>query len=334
MKKRFMILVIAGVLLLTIAVVIFNNNKIKVYSKNMFYMDTYINVKIYTSDKAKANKALKKVDEIYKKYHNLTDRYNEYNNIINVYNINRISNEKVKIDNDLYKVISYGIEAYDKTKGLINIGLGNAIDVWKYYRDNGIGVPTYSELSNVGSNNIKDIVLYNDNYIELNNGVKIDLGALSKGYTTQLVGEYLESVNIDKYLINAGGNVKAGKHYNKGKYNIGILEPRKDSNEVFKIIKGNNISVITSGSYERFYEYNGKTYHHIINPISLYPPSYMLSVTIITEDSALGDMLSTTLFLMNIDEGIKYINDLDNVEAVWYANDNKVYYSDGIKKYE
>jgi FAD:protein FMN transferase len=321
-------------LFIIIVVVILVNNRQNIYSKNMFYMDTYINVKVYSNNKSKATRALAEVNNIYRKYHNLTDKYNEYSRVINVYTLNNTNNKKIKIAKELYDVIKYGKDAYEKTNGLINIGLGNAIDVWKDYRDSEKGVPTYSQLSNLGSNNVSDIVLYDNNYIELKNGVKIDLGAISKGYTTELVGKYLESVKLNKYLINAGGNVKVGDHYQNNKYNIGIMKPKKNSSDVFKVVKGNNISVVTSGSYERYYEYNGNRYHHIIDPITLYPPNYMLSVTIITRDSALADVLSTTLFLMNIEDGIKYINNLDNVEALWYSDSGKVYYSDGIKKYE
>ena len=110
---------------------------------------------------------------------------------------------------------------------------------------------------------------------------------------------------------------------NNSNYKIGIEDPN-NKNDIFKVLKGNNISVVTSGGYERYYEYEDKKYHHIISPKTLYPTDYMKSVTIITKDSALADMLSTYLFLIDIEDGKDYINKLENVEAIWYTNDDKI----------
>ncbi len=336
-KKHYLIrgtiFIILGVIMLFM---IFYNKDFKEYTKNLFYMDTYINVKIYSNNEEKAKQALDEVDKIYKKYHQLTNRYSSYDNIKNIYYINNVlkNNEKIKIDKELYDIIKYSIDAYEDSNGLFNIALGNAIDVWKKYRDLGTGIPTYAELSNQGSLDITDIKLGDDYTIEKESGVKIDLGAISKGYTTEIIGNYLESIGLRRYIINAGGNVKVGKHYGRGEYKIGIEEPKASSNEIFQVVKGNNISVVTSGGYERFYEYEGKTYHHIIDPKTLYPPMYFDSVTIIAKDSKIADMLSTAVFLMPLADGQKYVNSLKDIEAIWYAHDGKIYYSKGFKKYE
>lgn len=321
------------VLLLVITFVFLTifNKKDKEYTSKFFYMDTYIYVKIYSNDSKKADRILKKVENIYKEYHELTDRYNSYDNIKNIYYIknNKSDKEYIKIDKKLYDIIKYGLDYKEKSNGLIDIGMGNVIDIWKNYRDNKNGVPTLEELE-IAKENEVEIILSNGKI--KNNHPNIDLGCISKGYTTKIVGEYLEKKGIDKYLINAGGNVLVGNNYKNKEYKIGIEDPDK-KNDIFTVVKGNNISVVTSGGYERFYEYEGKKYSHIIDPNTLYPTDYMKSVTIITKDSSLGDILSTTLFLMDIEEGKKYINKIDNVEAIWYTNDNKIEYSKGTKKY-
>ena len=306
----------------------------KEYSTNLFYMDTYILVKIYSGDSQKANKALADVEEIYKKYHMLTDRYNEYPNINNIYYINNNDSQdsEINIEKELYELIKYGIDFYDESNGLLNINMGNVIDIWKQYRENGNGVPTFDELNNSGSININDIILLENNKV-VNNHPNIDLGAISKGYTTEIVGNYLESIGIDKYLINAGGNVKVGNHYDNKKYKIGVENPN-DTSQIYTTIVGNNISVVTSGSYQRFYEYNGKRYNHIINPETLYPGEYVKSVTIICPNSALADSLSTTLFLMDINEGLEYIKNYSSCGAIWYTNDDQIVKSEGISNYE
>jgi thiamine biosynthesis lipoprotein len=299
-------------------------------------MDTYINIKVYTDNAKLASKSLDEVDAIYKEYHELSDRYNAYDNFKNIYYINHTLkiNGKLTIDKKLYNLIKYSYDFCNNSNGLLNIALGNVIDIWKPYRDElKEGIPTINELKNIGSINLNDLVLEDNNVILKKSNISLDIGAFAKGYATELVGKYLESVGITKYIINAGGNVKVGNHYNNDKYKIGIEKPTKDGG-IYKIVTGNNISVTTSGSYERFYEYGGKIYSHIIDPNTLFPSNYMLSVTVISNDSALSDALDTMLFLMPIKEGQEYVNKLDNVEAVWYGVDNKIYYSKGFDKYE
>ena len=253
-------------------------------------MDTYINVKFYSDNKENADEIMDGIDNIYREYHELTDRYNSYDGINNVYYINNndFSDSYTVLDSRLYDMISYAYN-FSKKNSLFDINMGGVIDVWKKYRDKGSGVPSIDELRK--ANKRHDIVLLGENKIK-NNHPNIDLGGVSKGYTTQVVSDYLKDNGINYFLINAGGNVSCGDAYGKAYYNIGIQNP--DGNGIVSVLKGTNISVVTSGGYERNYEYNGKVYHHIINPNTLFPGETMKSVTVISTDSGISDMLSTT----------------------------------------
>lgn len=305
------------------------------YDQNLFYMDTYINIKIYSNDKVLVNKAFREIDNIYSEYHQLTDRYHQYDDLINIYYLNNIlaNEQQIMIDSKLYQLLVIGIDYYDQTNGLFNIAIGNVVDKWTEYRKQENGIPTADELKNSGSIKIEDIVLDANNTFLKKNNVSLDLGALVKGYVTELVGLYLEDLGLNKYLINAGGNVKVGNHNRLNQYKVGIERPTEER-DIYQIIKVVNKSIVTSGSYERYYEYEGVKYHHLIDPNTLFPPHHMLSVTVITDDSTLGDMLSTTLFLMPIDEGVSYVNSLAKVEAIWYGIDGKITYSKGFDQYE
>lgn len=330
--------IISGILLIAFIVyIIFDYNKqknsLQEFSKNLFYMDTYINVKIYSTDKNGANNVLEEIDKIFEVYHKLTDRYNPYD-ITNIYEINNNNSEAktLALDEKLYNLIKFGVESYNRSNNLININLGNVIDVWKKYRENKSGIPSIQELKNSGSININDVVLLENNEI-LNNKPNIDLGALAKGYVLNEVKIYLETNGFDKYLINAGGNVVVGNHYYNDFYKIGVENPN-NNNDIYSIIVGNNIAITTSGDYQRYYDYNGKRYHHIINPKTLFPSEYMKSVTVITKDASLGDMLSTTLFLMSIEDGLEFIKNFEGVEAIWYTLDDQIIRSEGFSNYE
>ena len=284
------------------------------YSKNLFYMDTIINVKLYNISETKANEAFDEIENIYQKYEQLTNFYDENSEL------SKLNNDvNYEISTDLLELIKIGYEWDNKTNGLLNINIGNLTKIWHDFRENPIELPNVE--------NIKIEHLKMDNNKILNEKVNIDLGAITKGFVTEKVGEYLEENGITYYLINAGGNVKVGKS-NKGYYNIGIASPISD--ETFEIVKEENISVVTSGGYERFYEYDGVMYHHIIDPNTKYPANYMKSVTVIGEDSGLCDILSTTLFLMNIEDGKEFIKDYD-VKVIWFTNDNEIIKSDNYE---
>lgn len=284
------------------------------YSKNLFYMDTVINIKLYNVNEKKANEAFNYLDSLYQKYENLTDFYDSNSEL------SKLNNDvNYEISSELLDLIKIGYEWNIKTNGLLNVNIGNLTKIWHDFRENPVSLPNLDDVK------IERLKMENDKI--LNDKVNIDLGAIVKGYVTEKAGNYLKNIGIDYYLINAGGNVKAGKS-NKGYYNIGIASPI--SNETFEIVKAENISVVTSGGYERFYEYNGVMYHHIIDPNTLYPANNMKSVTVIGEDSGLCDILSTTLFLMDIDEGKEFIKDYD-VKVIWFTNDDQIIKSDNYE---
>lgn len=305
---------------------------VTVESYKMFYMDTYIEVKLYDIDKNESDLIFKEIDNIYNKYHKLSDRYKSYDNFINIYYLNNTLkiDEEIEICNELKDLIDYGIKMYNKTNEYVDIALGNVIDVWKKYREEGTSIPGLFELKTSGGTDINDIILNGNKFKRLSD-VKIDLGGYAKGYVTELVGNYLEKEGYNKYLINAGGNVKVGTRYKDTKYLVGLEEPFNETN-IYKKINVENTSVVTSGSYQRYYEYNDKNYNHIINPFTLFPENYTKSVTVITKDSGYADILSTYLFLLPIEDGIALVNKLDDVEAIWYSD--KIYKSEGFSKYE
>ena len=284
------------------------------YSKNLFYMDTIINIKLYNVSETKANEAFDYLDKLYQKYEELTDFYDSNSEL------SKLNNDvNYEISDELLELIKIGYEWDIKTDGLLNINIGNLTKIWHDFRENPVSLPNLDDVK------IESLKMENDKI--LNDKVNIDLGAIVKGYVTEKAGNYLKNIGIDYYLINAGGNVKAGKS-NKGYYNIGIASPI--SNETFEIVKAENISVVTSGGYERFYEYNGVMYHHIIDPNTLYPANNMKSVTVIGKDSGLCDILSTTLFLMDIDKGKEFIKDYD-VKVIWFTNENQIIKSDNYE---
>lgn len=300
----------------------------KVNSHNYFYMDTYINVKIYENVKPEI---FKEIDNIYRTYHELADRYNNYDGIQNVYFIryNNDSSETLKLDPELCKIIHLGENYREKSGNKFNINMALILDVWKDFRENGEGVPTLEELKLAKERTPK--LTFTSECEILNNKPALDLGAIAKGYATEQVGAYLKKQNINKFLINAGGNILAGET-SKEYYKIGLETPDA-TKSIYKVLKIKNKSVVTSGGYERFYEYDGVPYHHIVDYATLYPTNNFKSVTVIADNSAQADALSTTLFLLDLESG-KELAKKEQVEAIWYLNDGKIIETSGVKAYE
>lgn len=324
------ILIVSGVLLIIKKL---SASKYKEYTNTLNYMDTVIDIKLYSNNKTQAETIMSEIERIYKHYHELTDRYKSYDNINNIYTINNTHDvTQLEISEDLYNILNYGLNWYYKSNGLFNINIGSLTDIWKKYRDAGTGIPTNEELNSISKLDIKNIVLYDD-YKILTGNANIDLGGIAKGYATEVVHHYLESIGFERYLINAGGTVLAGINADGEKYKIGIQDPNSASS-VFTTLSASNVIVTSSGGYERFYEFNGIKYHHIIDAKTKNPANFMKSVSVITDDAMLGDILSTTLFLMSVEDGKEYIKQFDNVEAIWYTNDDQIVKSSGINKYE
>lgn len=164
-------------------------------------------------------------------------------------------------------------------------------------------------------------------------GMKIDLGGVVKGYASAGVIDILRTRGIESACLNLGGNVQVlGKKQNGDLWRIGIRHPEK-KDEYLGVLHLENTAAITSGGYERFFEENGKTYHHIIDPKTGYPAENGLtSVTIVTPDGTLADMLSTSLYILGTDRAIQYCEShKGEFDAILYTEDHKMYATKGLR---
>ena len=165
--------------------------------------------------------------------------------------------------------------------------------------------------------------------------MSLDVGAIAKGYAVEQIAKHLESKGITGYILNVGGNVRTIGMADKEKWKVGIenSDIEDKENPYIEYLKLSGESVVTSGSYQRFYVVDGKEYHHIIDPQTLMPGKKYLSVSVVTDDSGLGDAMSTALFIMDYEEGKKLVESTNDVEAMWVLQDGTQLYSSGFKSY-
>lgn len=164
--------------------------------------------------------------------------------------------------------------------------------------------------------------------------VGIDLGAVAKGYIADRVKDYLLEQGVKSAMINLGGNVLCvGSKPDGTPFHVGIQKPFADRNETIAIMDIKDLSVVSSGVYERFFEVEGKAYHHILNPDTGYPyQNDLVSVTIISKKSTDGDCLSTSCFALGLEKGLDLIAGIPDTYAVFITSDYEIYYSEGFKE--
>lgn len=163
-------------------------------------------------------------------------------------------------------------------------------------------------------------------------GMIVDLGAIAKGYAGDEAGRILTEAGIRHAIINLGGNVLTLNTKPDGSaWRIGVQDPYKPRGDYIGIISLNHQTLVSSGTYERYFIAEGKHYHHLLNPFTGYPEdNSLVSVSIVTRNSIDGDALSTTIYMLGLEEGMAMIEKLPETEAIFITDDKKVYGSSGI----
>ena len=325
--------------------------------------DTITTYMSYVSSEDEFNEQCDYIEEQLNYYDQLFDKYNTYNGMNNLKTINDNAGKKaIEVDQPLIDLLNLSIERNRKISSKVNIAFGSVINIWHDYREeaeshDGVGtVPSDEELENANQHTSIDSIEIDEKKktVYINDALaSIDVGATAKGYAIELIKDGLIEMGVDNFLLSGGGNVashgqrkiqKEGEFYLDDcadKFCVGIESPQDgnyaasaddpdNENEAVLVVQGE--SIVTSGDYQRFYQdVNGVRYHHLIDPETLYPAVHFRSVSIITEDSGLADFLSSAVFLMEYEEGLKLVNSLDGVEAIWLLEDGKIRMSDGLK---
>lgn len=305
--------------------------------------DSFVQIGSYSNESEESfNKNCEEVKNLLEYYNKLFDIYNEYDGMNNLCSVNRQAGlHSVAVDKELIDFIEYSI-ALSKKCGLeVNIAMGSVTRIWHDARESANALnqpylPLDSDLEEAYLHtNIDSIVIDRENSTILITDplTRIDVGAIAKGYAAARAAELLRSRGADGYVLNLGGNLVAiGTKSNGDGWITGITNPDKNGENSFAArIKISNISCVTSGDYERYFSFNGKEYHHIIDKDTLMPAEYFRSVTVLCADSAVADALSTALFCMSIEDGRELIRQFDNVEVIWILQDMTIVKTDGVE---
>lgn len=302
------------------------NNNAEPISKSGIAFDTFVTITIYDSqDEA----ILEHCFDLCSKYENLFSRTLESSEISK---INSGTSTSIMVSDETAEIIQKGIEYGNLSDGSFDITIGSISTLWDFKSDSP-SLPDDALIKEaLSSVNYKNVEVH-DNTITLKNSeTKIDLGGIAKGYIADKLKEYLISQGVEHALISLGGNILAiGGKLDGSDYTIGIQKPFDDKNSTIAAVKISDKSVVSSGIYERYFEINGKKYHHILDPSTGYPyENNLYEVTIISEKSIDGDCLSTTCFALGLEKGLDLIESMDDVEAIFITSDYKLHYTNGI----
>lgn len=349
MKKKLLSLFLAVCMLLPMCLLSSCREESNKYTTYSFaYFDTVTTVIGYEKNQEDFDARAAKILEDLGEYHKLFTIYHRYEGMENLCTVNELQNgmhRTVTVDARIIEMLLYVKEMYQMTNGKVNVAMGSVLSVWHDYREAGINDPSKATLppmelleSASQHTDIDCVVIDKEkSTVTLTDPeMKLDVGAIAKGYAVEMVARSLEEEGVCGYILNVGGNVRTvGAQEGGKKWLVGIDNPNGEGeNAYFAKVDLAGEALITSGSYQRYYLVDGERYHHIIDPATLMPAKGYLSVSVICSDSGMGDALSTALFCMPLSEGMELVNALDGVEALWVLEDGARHTSLGFDRYE
>ena len=291
--------------------------------RDVFAMDTYMTVKAYGFNGDAAVDAA--VDEI----NRLDALLSTGKKDSEIGQIN--ANNGGQLSEDGAVLMERSLELYKSTNGAFDVAIYPVMKAWGF-TDGNYQVPDTDALKATLELVDPSLIDYDKETSTVSfkkDGVQIDLGGIAKGYTSSRIMDIYKEKGVTSGLVNLGGNAQVfGTKPDGSLWRVAVQSPDSED-EYLGVLETKDKAIITSGGYERYFEKDGVTYHHIIDPDTLWPAAYYNGVTVLCPDSGMADCLTTALFCMPLEEGQKLVESLDGVEAMWCTPDKQATTSSG-----
>lgn len=306
----------------------------KSISQTFYIYDTVVNIKI-NGDKA----SQKNMDDIQKMMERMDMEFSRTKEGGEVYAINKAAGkEAVAVSDETLDVIKLSVKYAKEMDGLFDPTIGPLVDLWNIGHE-GAHVPAQADIDKaVALTNYNDVIIDEQTKtVKLaKEGMVLDLGGIGKGYAADRIADYLKEQGLNSAMINLGGSsiIALGTKPGGAEWNIGLQDPDQSRGTQLGTIKIADEVIDASGVYERFFMVGDTRYHHILDPRTGFPSQNGLkSITIMSPNATDADALSTGVFLMGLEEGMKYLESLpEKIEAFFITDDNKIYATPGIKQ--
>jgi len=286
------------------------------YKRTLKLMGSRFDITVVANDSIKANKY---IDTAIAEISRIEKLISSWDDNSQTSEINRNAGIKpVKVDKELFDLIERAIAISKLTDGAFDISYASMDKIWKF-DGSMIKMPSKEEIissvEKVGYQNIVLDKMDSTVFLKLE-GMKIGFGAIGKGYAADKAKSLLISKGLPSGIINASGDMNTwGKQPNGDEWKVAITNPM-DKNKVFALLPITNGAVVTSGNYEKYVNFNGKRYAHIIDPRTGYPSTGIISVTVFAPKAELADALATSVFVMGKEAGLDRINQLPKIECI------------------
>lgn len=325
--NRLLTLLLASVLMLS-AAGCGQTQSVEPVSKTNIMLDTVVTISLYDdSDRSVLDLAFDEISRL----ENLLSVTKEGSDLDR---LNKAAGKEwVEIAPETEEVLLLAKEYTALSGGYFDVTAGPLIDLWGIHNGEG-HYPTQEELEAVlPLTNSDDLLVEDGRAYLVREGMKVNLGAIAKGYIADKVKELLVENGVEHATLDLGRNVLLiGGKTDDTAFNIGIQDPNDEQGELVGAIPVTNQSVVTSGINERYFTYEGKNYHHILDPFTGFPADNgVASVTILSESSAQGDALSTSCLLLGQEKGLELIESLNGVEALFIMTDGSMIPSSGFE---
>lgn len=299
--------------------------KSEMKSRDIFAMDTYMNLKACgkNADTAldSAEQEIRRLESIF----SVTDENSE------IYRLNNSYGKKTDVSDDTSNIIKFSKEMGNATNGCLDISVYPLVKEWGFTTGD-YKIPEKQRISKLLTNVDYTRISIDENTVNMPENMKIDLGAVAKGYTADKIVGIFEKNAIESALINLGGNVYAlGKKPDGTSWSVAIANPLVPD-EIIGKLEVCDKAVVTSGNYQRYFtDDNGRNYCHIIDPSTGYhAENGLISVTVTGSSGAECDALSTALFVMGKDEAESYLNNHKDISAIMVENNGNIIISENL----
>ncbi len=297
-------------------------------SQTGFYLDTVITITLYgTEDESLIEGAFSVISE----HEKLLSRTMEGSD---VWEVNHSKGEPTEVSTETAWLIDQALTIAELTDGAFDITIAPLIELWDITNNPGV-LPSDEDIEEALKHVDYRAVNLDGTTVTLSDPeAEIDLGGIAKGYIADCAKDYLVGEGVEHALLNLGGDILAvGAKEDGSDFRVGIQTPFGESTyDLSAVVECADTSVVTSGTYERYFELDGRIYHHILDPDTGAPTDNGLtSVTITSKTSTEGDALSTACFVLGLDKGMELVESMDGIEALFMDEDLNQYPSSGFE---
>ncbi len=296
-------------------------------SRTGFFLDTVVTLKLYDTDD---ESLLDECFALTAEYEELLSRTREGSD---VWNINHSAGVPVEISQETADLLATALDYCELSGGKFDISVAPVVSLWNFTSQERAGeIPEDAALADALPHvDYRNITLDGTTVTIADPDASIDLGGIAKGYIADCLKDYLTGQGVASGLIDLGGNMLTiGTKPDGSQWNIGIRKPFSQTGELITAVRCTDQSIVTSGTYERYFEKDGEIYHHILDPSTGYPiQNGLTSVTILSDRSMDGDALSTTCFTLGLTDGLALAESLDGIEAMFVTEDFQMHCTSG-----